>query len=138
MNPSDDMPTTLAWPDASHGPPHGQRGDSRASERLTRSRAKRSYRRVGGVALPKDMDGRSAMGRRFRELVRHYVGILGDERPGEADASLIRRCAYQALQLEQLDADRLAGKQVSGDEYIRLSGELRRGEATLGRFGGEA
>jgi hypothetical protein len=98
------------------------------------SRNRRSYRRAGGVELPKDMDGRSAEGRRFKALVAHYSAILGDEKPAAADASLIRRCAYQALQLEQLDAERLAGKQVSGDEYIRLSGELRRGEATLGRL----
>jgi hypothetical protein len=99
------------------------------------SRARRAYRRAGGVALPKDLDGRSAVGRRFKSLCEHYAQILGDEKPSEADASLIRRCSAQALQLEQMDLDRLAGKSVDMDTYIRLSGELRRGEATLGRLG---
>ena len=101
-------------------------------------RQRRPYRRANGVELPQELDGRTVLGRRFKALVAHYSEILGDKQPAAADASLIRRCAYQALRLEEMDAERLAGKQVSGDEYIRLSGELRRGEATLGRFSGES
>jgi hypothetical protein len=99
------------------------------------SRNRRSYRRAGGVALPKDLDGRSAVGRRFKSLCEHYSEILGDEKPCEADQSLIRRCAAQALRLEELDIERMAGKPIDEDVYVRLSGELRRGEATLGRLG---
>jgi hypothetical protein len=47
---------------------------------------------------------------------------------------LIRRCAAQALRLEELDIERMAGKPIDEDVYVRLSGELRRGEATLGRL----
>ena len=98
----------------------------------------RRARYVAGVEMPRDLDGRTLAARRYKALVLHYGAILGDENPSAADASLIRRCAATALRLEEMDAERLAGKQVSGDEYIRLSGELRRGEATLGRFSGEA
>jgi hypothetical protein len=100
-------------------------------------RNRRSYRRVAGVALPKNLDGRSALARRYKGLVAHYAQILGDENPGEADSSLIRRCAAQALRLEELDIERMAGRPIDEDVYVRLSGELRRGEATLGRFSGE-
>jgi hypothetical protein len=95
---------------------------------------RRCYRRAGGVELPKSMDGRTVIARRYKALVEHYGTILDDERPSAADASLIRRCAPQALELEQMDLDRLAGKSVDMDVYVRLSGELRRGEATLGRL----
>jgi hypothetical protein len=97
----------------------------------------RRARYISGVEMPR-IDGRTLGARRFRALVRHYAEILGDPKPSEADASLIRRCASQAIELEQMDLDRLRGRQVDMDVYVRLSGELRRGEATLGRFGGEA
>jgi hypothetical protein len=98
------------------------------------SRNRRSYRRAGGIALPKHLDGRTALGRRYKALCEHYAEILGDEKPREADASLVRRCAAQALRLEELDIERMAGKSIDEDVYVRLSGELRRGEATLGRL----
>jgi hypothetical protein len=60
--------------------------------------------------------------------------MLGDPAPSEADQSLIRRCSAQAIRLEELDIARLAGQPVNEDTYIRLSGELRRGESTLGRL----
>ncbi len=105
---------------------------------LERAISRRPYRRASGVALPRELDGRTVVGRRYRALVEHYGLILGDPAPSEADASLIRRCAAQALRLEELDRERLAGHRIDEDTYIRLSGELRRGEATLGRLSMEA
>jgi hypothetical protein len=96
---------------------------------------RRPYRRAAGVELPKTMDGRTVASRRYKALVSHYATMLGDPSPSEADASLIRRCAAQASTLEEMDLARLAGQRVDLDTYIRLSGELRRGEATLGRLG---
>jgi hypothetical protein len=98
------------------------------------ARNRRAYRRAGGVALPKNLDGRSATGRRFKSLVAHYSEILGDSKPSEADASLIRRCAAQTIRLEELDIERMSGKPIDEDLYVRLSGELRRGESILGRL----
>jgi hypothetical protein len=97
----------------------------------------RRARCVAGIEMPR-MDGRTLAARRYRALVRHYAEILGDPKPSEADASLIRRCASQAIELEQMDLDRLIGRRVDMDTYIRLSGELRRGESVLGRLSGEA
>jgi hypothetical protein len=97
----------------------------------------RRARYVAGIEMPR-MDGRTLAARRFRALVKHYAEILGDADPGEADASLIRRCAAIVLRLEEMDLERLTGHRISEDEYIRLSGELRRGESVLGRFSGDA
>jgi hypothetical protein len=112
--------------------------DIAATSTDTEYQRPRRQRYVGGVALPRGLDARSVVGRRFKALVRHYGEILGDPSPSEADCSLIRRCASQAVRLEQMDAERLAGHRIDEDAYIRLSGELRRGEATLGRHMAEA
>jgi hypothetical protein len=83
----------------------------------SRNLNRRPYRRASGVELPKEMDGRTVVGRHYKALVAHYGAILGDPTPSEADAHLIRRCAAQALRLEEMDAARLAGPFLNG--YVR-------------------
>ena len=100
---------------------------------LTASKRRRVCR-VADVELPKHLDLRTVTARRLKALLSHYAEILGDEKPGAADASLILRCASQVVQLEAMDADRLSGKAIDNDLYVRICSELRRGEATLGRL----
>lgn len=78
-------------------------------------------------------DGRTAVARRFRDLIVAHTGELGHE-PSEAEASIIRRASALEVQLEQLEAAWMSQAPLTADleAYSRLSNTLRRHLAAIG------
>ncbi len=98
--------------------------------------AKRSYRRVGGVALPKEVDWRQPAAKRYEGLVRSYAERLGEARTA-GDVELVKRCATLASVLAQNEIDVAMGRRIDGDLFIRLHSELRRNVEMLERRAAE-
>jgi hypothetical protein len=78
-------------------------------------------------------DERSALARRFRDLVASHVSDLGGaDALSENQRSLIRRAVTIEIQLEALEAGLSEGKEIDLDVYGRAAGHLRRVLETLG------
>ena len=80
---------------------------------------------TNGKKLIDGIDGRTAAGRRYRDLVRAFKTEIGGTIT-EAELGLIRQAAALTLRAEQMQADIVNGKEVNTDEVIRLSGTARR------------
>src|SRR5829696_8102461 len=73
------------------------------------------------------VDGRSAMARRFRDLVESYAADLGGlDTLSESDRGLVRLAAGLALQAEGMQSAIARGEAVDADHMIRLTYESRR------------
>jgi hypothetical protein len=82
---------------------------------------------TNGTRVLDGVDGRSAGGRRFRDLIRDFSKPFGGlEALGEGDRVLIRQAAALALRAEAMQAAIINGEAVDHDALIRLSGEARR------------
>ena len=80
-----------------------------------------------GVRRLKNVDGRCAGARRFRDLTRAYGEALGGlDRLTEPELALVRQAAAVTVQCEALQVAIAKGEPVSTDELIRLSSEARR------------
>lgn len=91
--------------------------------------------RVGnGSAILPGVDGRTAMGRRLREIVGALVSDLGgDDAMTEAKLHIVRRVAVLAAQLEQIEADAANGVRAFDiGTYSTGANTLRRLLADLG------
>jgi hypothetical protein len=78
-----------------------------------------------GIAMPREVDGRTLPARRFRELVKAYAAEIGGEL-SVVDRELVRTAAAIGVRSEVLQAKIIAGEAISGDEAIRLASESRR------------
>jgi hypothetical protein len=80
---------------------------------------------TNGTALLPDIDGRSAIARRFKDITR---GILADQ--GGADSEcrlqLVRRFAAAAVLAEQMESRLANGEQIDIQEYALLCSTLTR------------
>lgn len=80
-----------------------------------------------GTRLLVGVDGRSALARRFRDLITELTAEAGGrEGLSAAECSGIRQAAAMMLRVEQVQAAIVRGEPVDNDELIRASGELRR------------
>jgi hypothetical protein len=92
----------------------------------------RNRSKVGnGTRLLADIDYRSPLGRRFRELVEDYTNEF--ETASKFDTDLIRLAAGLVMKSEEMTAATVRGENVDADAVIKMAGQLRRVLADLKR-----
>jgi hypothetical protein len=79
-----------------------------------------------GTVMLANIDGRSSLARRYRDLVESFEADLGGPSLTEVERGLIRQAASLTLRAEQLSADLVNGQPVDGDQLIRLTGTAKR------------
>ena|SRR5215210_3505446 len=80
-----------------------------------------------GTRLLDGVDGRSASGRRFRDLIRDFAEPFGGLKTlREGDRVLVKQAAALALRAESMQAAIVNGEAVDHNALIRLSSEARR------------
>jgi hypothetical protein len=95
--------------------------------------SKQRSRMTNGMALLPDVDGRSAIARRFKDITS---GILADQ--GGADQcseirlQLVRRFAAAAVLAEQLESRLANGEQIDIQEHALLCSTLARLASRIG------
>lgn len=73
-------------------------------------------------ALPNGIDGRSAIGRRYRDLIAEFSHELAGGDPlSHAELILVRQASAIVARLETLQSDIVNGAVVVDDEFVRLS-----------------
>lgn len=99
--------------------------------------AKRPQNNVSRVTSGRSLfasgDGRSAWGRRFKDLLYlHCEDLGGIESLREFQLSLVRRVATMECELERMESELAEGKPVDVDAYARIASHLRRIVESLG------
>ena len=97
----------------------------------TRPKVARSRVTNGEEILP-GVDGRSLIGRRYRDIAEAILADQGgDDRCSEGRRQLVRRFAAAAVLAEQMEADLANGAEISIERHallvsslVRLSGKL--------------
>lgn len=88
--------------------------------------------RVGnGSALLAGVDGRSAVFRRYRDILASLISDMGGD-PSEAQMQIARRAASLAVWCEEQDASAANGEALDIATYTTASNTLRRLLADLG------
>lgn len=78
-------------------------------------------------------DGRSAVGRRFRDLFElHQSDIGGEDVVTEAQRQLCRRAAALGVWCEEIESHLVGGQPIDIDEYLKVTNSLRRVLDTIG------
>ena len=84
-------------------------------------------------ALLAGVDGRSAIARRFRDLVDAIISDMGgDEVISEGQRQLARRSAALSVQCEQIEAVMANGGPIDANDYVRLVNALNRVLGSIG------
>ncbi len=79
------------------------------------------------------VDGRSALARRFRDVLGEIVADMGGvEVTSEGQRQLARRVATLAVQAEQMEAEWAAGGELNIDTYVTLVNALGRALTRIG------
>jgi len=92
-----------------------------------RSPRARKSRITNGRDLLPNIDGRSVIARRYKDIVSAIlVDQGGEDRCSESRKQLIRRFAACSVLAEALEAKVVAGKEIDIDEHTRLSSTLVR------------
>ena len=95
--------------------------------------ATRSAVTNGRSLFVEHVDQRSAVARRFRDLVAAIVSDLGGaENVSEGQRQLARRAAALSVQCELIEADMARGEKIDTEDFVRLVNSLNR---TLGSIG---
>jgi hypothetical protein len=97
---------------------------------LDRTPAARSRVTNGKDLFLSNVDQRSAIYRRFRDVLYQILG--GSEHLSEAQRQLARRCALLSAECEKLEADSVAGKPIDLGLYGVLTDRLGRAFQRLG------
>ena len=85
-----------------------------------------------GSALFLDgVDGRSALARRYRDIIKQLVSDLGGD-PSEAQSLIVRRASTLAVWCEQAEAEMAEGKDLDIGEFTTTTNALRRLLADIG------
>ncbi len=85
------------------------------------------------AAFLQGVDGRSALARRFRDVLAELVSDMGGvEVTSEGERQLARRAATLSVMAEQTEAAWAAGDEVDTDTYVVITNALGR---ALGRIG---
>jgi hypothetical protein len=94
---------------------------------VERRSSKQRSRMTNGTALLPDIDGRSAIARRFKDITS---GILADQggadQCSESRLQLVRRFAAAAVLAEQLESRLANGEQIDIQEHALLCSTLTR------------
>jgi hypothetical protein len=77
------------------------------------------------------VDGRSALARRYRDILAQLTKDIGGD-PSEAEAIIIRRATTLAVWCEQAEAEAAGGKPLNIGEYTTATNTLRRLLADIG------
>ena len=86
-----------------------------------------------GMALFHNVDARTALGRRYRDIVAAVVQDQGgQDHIAEARLQLCRRFAAAALLAEQMEAQLVSGEQIDIQEHALLCSSLVRIAMRLG------
>lgn len=85
----------------------------------------------GSALFPKDVDGRSSMARRMRDLIEDYSEQVGGD-PSPAMMAVIRNAATLSALLEEAQADIILGKEVDDELFLKRCAMLSR---LLGQLG---
>jgi hypothetical protein len=93
--------------------------------RTTRSRV------TNGNTILDNVDGRSAMARRYRDLMSELTSDLGDS-PSGAQTAIIRRACTLIITCEQAESELLAGVKLDVAEFVTATNSLRRLLSDLG------
>jgi hypothetical protein len=100
---------------------------ARFDGRLPRQRS-----RVSNGRLSADIDGRSAMARRFRDLIDDLACDLGGAvNLSTAELAVVRQAAALTLRAEQLQSAIVRGESIDADEAVRLANASARLLASL-------
>jgi hypothetical protein len=82
---------------------------------------------------PQTTDGRSLMGRRFRDLVQDIaLDLGGTEMLSTGQLQLIRRAAMLSVQCEALEAEAVSGREFDTETFGQLTDRLGRCFQRLG------
>jgi hypothetical protein len=95
---------------------------------LSRTRSRVSN---GSTAFLNDVDGRSALARRYRDILADLKTDLGGD-PSTAKVMICRRAATLAVWCEQAEAKMAEGQPVNIAEFTTASNALRRLLADIG------
>src|SRR4029077_16182262 len=97
---------------------------------VDRPKDKQRSRITNGSALLPGIDGRSAWGRRTKDIISSHVSDLGGvDNTSAAERALIRRASVMTVELERLEAQFATAGEADPDAldlYGRTSGNLRR------------
>jgi hypothetical protein len=100
---------------------------------VERRSSKQRSRMTNGTALLPDIDGRSAIARRFKDITS---GILADQggadQCSESRLQLVRRFAAAAVLAEQLESRLANGEQIDIQEHALLCSTLARLASRIG------
>jgi hypothetical protein len=77
------------------------------------------------------VDGRSALARRYRDILAQLTSDIGGD-PSEAQSIIIRRATQLAVWCEQAEAEAAGGKALNIGEYATATNTLRRRLLDLG------
>ena len=79
------------------------------------------------------VDGRSAIARRYRDVVDAIISDLGgDDVISEGQRQLARRAAALSVQCEQIEAIMANGGPIDANDYVRLVNALNRTFGSIG------
>ena len=93
--------------------------------RTNRSRTNRSRVSNGKELFLENVDGRSALVRRYRDVLAQLISDIGGD-PSEAQSLIARRAATLAVWCEQEEAVLASGKPLNIGEYATATNTLRR------------
>lgn len=80
-----------------------------------------------GSRLLSGVDGRSALARRFRDLVKEYTSELGGEDIMTAPmTAMVRQAAAVTVETERMQAAIVRGEDVDAEQLVRLTNTLTR------------
>jgi hypothetical protein len=96
----------------------------RTPDRTPQKRHARS-RVTNGTELLPDIDGRSAMARRYRDVMQQLTSDAGGD-PSGAQQAIIRRACSLIVVCEQAEAELLAGVKLNVAEFVTATNSLRR------------
>jgi hypothetical protein len=105
-----------------------------AGSSVVRPQSSRNRSRVtNGHALPRNVDGRSGIARRYRDILAGLTSDQGGaDHMSEARTQLCRRFAALAVQAEQLEVRLANGEQIDIAEHATLSSTLVRLASRIG------
>lgn len=110
-------------------------GDNRASAKRTPGAPRPRNNRAAvsnGRLLPRGVDARSAVGRRWKDLYRDFAAQLSTETPTVGQDARLRALVGVSMALETLTARQAAGKAVDHTELVALVNAQGRMMAELG------
>ena len=103
------------------------------NSRLTERKPTARTRVSNGAEILPGIDGRSLVGRRYRDIAAAMVADAGGEdRCSETKIQLIRRFSAAAVLAEAMEADLANGKQIDLNEHSLLSSTLVRIASRIG------